>query len=672
MRRKLMKNLNRNEIDLLVIREQLASLLAGATFSLVANSFLAANVVLQIWRDLPSEELLIWLATVLTINTTRLITVRWLMKRGVPEREPLMFLSGYIVGAMLAGMAWSGLLVIATIHQVPFQPAMIVTLYGLTAGAVVQAYSYRQAALALTLPIFAVHFVILIVISSGMQYFAVLNLALYAAFLVRAAFTGEHAFVTAVRLKHESAQMAASLKSANALATKAAQRLEHTARHDALTGLLNRSAFRQQFEQRLIKARNEDSEIVVMMIDLDRFKAINDTFGHAAGDEVLVQVSERLSTVLGPSDVVARLGGDEFALLMYRQEIDTEDRDVARRILELITQPIQISGRQVQVGTSIGSAHYPRDGHAVDELQIFADVALYAAKSDGRLTYRAFDEDLRAVTDARRVYELDLAAALEDGSIEVWFQPKVHYGSGRVCGLEALVRWHHPNHGWVPPPEIVQAAAATRQSQDLTRRVLQACCRMLRLLEDTGRADVVISFNVSPAELGRYALADMVSEELTGYGIEPGRLEVEITEESFYSGGRGSEDIARFAGMGVRVAVDDFGVAYSSFGALRHAHFDCIKIDRSFIAGIADKPEDRALVQAILAVARALGADAIAEGVETAEQATVLASMGCHIHQGYLYSRPMPAVTLMRWLTLRETEAEPDPRHSVPAIAAAG
>ncbi|KAE9412456.1 hypothetical protein Angca_007921, partial [Angiostrongylus cantonensis] len=243
-----------------------------------------------------------------------------------------------------------------------------------------------------------------------------------------------------------------------------------------------------------------------------------------------------------------------------------------------------------------------------------------------------------------------LAGALASGAIEVWFQPQVRLSDRQLCGLEALVRWKHPEHGWVPPPEIVSAAAATRQSEALTSRVIDASCLMIRSLDGVGRMDVNVSFNASPRELGQYSLPDVLAGALADHGVPAERLEVEITEEAMFQDDRGTSVLQKIAALGVNIAIDDFGVGYSSFGALKQQIFNCIKIDRMFIDGLTTGEDGRALVQAILGVARALGVKAIAEGVETAEQVAILHHLGCPEVQGYFFGRLMPAADLMQWI----------------------
>ena len=652
------------DIELLVRREQAAVLLSSLRLTMAGNSFIASSIVLLYWDELPRAVLLGWFGLVLLLNLIRLVSGQILRRRQIDLTRPTFVMNVIASGAGVSGLLWASFLIYADQNDLTLGPSLNVLYCGIITGALILGAAHRRTVFSFTYPILITHFTLFAIHGSISLYLVALNILFFLYIVTRAAIRFEGSFLGSHRLKHESVQLAASLRSANALASRAMHRLEFNANHDSLTGLSNRMAFRSTFETLLAQARLDGSEIAVMLVDLDRFKAINDTFGHAAGDEVLTAVSQRLRDILEPSDVIARLGGDEFAILMHRTIVASEDREVAANILDIVPQPIRLAERLVQVGASIGISQFPRDGSTVDELQICADVALYAAKSDGRRTFRSFDAELRAVADARRVFQLDFGAALESGAIEVWFQPQIRYASQRVYGLEALVRWNHPNHGWVAPPEIVKAAAATRQSQALTHHVLTASCQMLQLLDGIGRKDIVVSFNVSPGEFGIYSIADLIRKEITALDVEPGRLEVELTEESMYSEERSGDDLRALASMGVRIAVDDFGTGYSSFGSLRNLQFDCIKIDRSFVGGIAERREDRALVQAIIAVARALKVETIAEGVETAEQVAVLGSLGCQILQGFHYAKAMPAPMVLRWISLRDT-AEADTYHTL-------
>ncbi len=650
------KTASHPDIDLLVNQERALVTLASQKITLASNTFIACSTVFLLWGKINITFLLSWLIVICALNLVRLVLSYEFRHNNWHEHYPNTILRVLWIGALASSSVWSVLVAVAGIDGYADTMALGFVVCGITAGAVIQGGAHKAAVWAFLLPIETTHFLVTVLYST-LDYFVLgSNILLYAGMMMTRAANSERSFITASRLKHEATELARSLRDANQTSTAVASRLDFIANHDPLTGLANRLAFKQAFAHALGLARAAGGEATLMLIDLDRFKAVNDTFGHAAGDAVLIETARRLKEILPAQDVIARLGGDEFAILVYRDTMDDIDLQIAESVLQELREPVFVGERYVQVGASLGLSNFPRDGFTAEELQICADVALYAAKSDGRRTYRAFDERLKAATHARRVFELDLAEALEAGRIEVWFQPQIQYSSFRVSGLETLVRWNHPNHGWVPPPEIVAAASATRQSPALTRYILRAACQMIQMLDSIDRQDIMVAVNISPQELGRYSVADMVAHELANHGIAASRLEMEITEESMYSEERGGEDIRKLHDMGVRISVDDFGVGYSSFGSLRNRRFDCIKIDKSFIDGISESPGDRAITQAILAVARALGVRSIAEGVETAEQVAVLGSLGCQTLQGYYFARPMPPRDLLRWLIAHEHE----------------
>lgn len=643
------------DIRFLIRREQAAILTRAAPMALLANTGIAASIAMMMARVGNNTFILLWLLGVVGINAARYVSLRIAGPTRLIERFPSRILAILATGSLVGGLAWACLCLWSAAVGMLMHPAMAFVICGVCAGSVVLSPIYRLAVWPFVLPILLTYLACLLMEHSFAPGTLSIDIVLFIVLLYRASARAEAAFEESSRIKYEATDLAVSLRHANDTAFAANKRLEFLATHDPLTGLANRAAFNETLYHAMQRARTNGNEVALVLIDLDRFKSINDTFGHAAGDHVLVEAARRLREVVGEADFVARLGGDEFAIVLEGARIDGLAQAVARAAIDLLSQPIPVAERILAIGGSIGISLFPRDGYSVEELQISADVALYAAKGDGRGRVREFDAKLRADADARRVYELDLAEAIAEGAIEVWFQPQVRLADRKLCGLEALIRWNHPNHGWVPPPEIVAAAAATRLSEALTGHVIEASCRMVRALDEVGRSDVAVSFNASPQELAHYSLPDLLSRALAAHAIAPQRLEVEITEESMFRDDHGAAVLRQIAGLGVNIAIDDFGVGYSSFGALRQQAFNCIKIDRVFIEGLTSGGDGRALVQAILGVARALGVKAIAEGVETAEQAAILLHLGCQEVQGYHFGRPMRVADLMAWI--RDTDS---------------
>jgi predicted signal transduction protein with EAL and GGDEF domain len=355
--------------------------------------------------------------------------------------------------------------------------------------------------------------------------------------------------------------------------------------------------------------------------------------------------------------VVARLGGDEFAALVEGAPTDAAGAALARAVVLHLGEIVTRSGRTLNAGASVGIAHHPRDGRTRAELQAHADLALYAAKSEGRGTWRPFVEAMHQKAQTRREIERDLPEALETGAIQAWFQPQIACATGRVVGFEALLRWKHPSLGWIAPPDAIAAAAATRRSRDLTRAILRDACAMVQALQANAHPDAIVSINVSPNEFGTYPIAELIAAELDAHRLPASRLAIEITEEAVYSNERGGKDVDALSAMGVGIIVDDFGVAYSSIGSLRALRFDSLKVDRSFIRDIAESAQDRILLEAILAFARTLGVTVVAEGVETRVQFEILRQLGCPVVQGYHFARAMPRIEALAWISGNDDRA---------------
>ncbi len=480
---------------------------------------------------------------------------------------------------------------------------------------------------------------------------------LYIVLLFSSARNGEKAIVKTVLLRIEATALAASLDREHKASKASAARFFELANHDTLTGLANRAAFSTNLNDWLDGTQEPSRGFYLFLLDLDHFKSINDTLGHSAGDEILKEAANRLRQSIDGDHIVARLGGDEFAVLLAPMMStscdcagDDEAERVALHLLSKVSGAFQLGAQSVSIGVSIGVAKYPEDGATVEDLLAHADLALYAAKDGGRHRWRRFDATLLADATMARDIEHDLAAALDNGAIQVFYQPQIALGDGRLAGLEALLRWNHPVHGWVPPPAVVAAARRTRKSELLTSFVLDQACRQILRLCDEGMTDVYVAINVSPSELDQYALPPLIQRAVAKHGIDPQRLEVEITEEAFAASENALATLSQLSAMGVRLAIDDFGTGYSSIAYLRSMRVDRIKIDRSFVTGFADRAGDRILVQAILGIGRSFGIEVLAEGVETVEDVLLLKAFGCAVVQGYHFGRPLPPDALAAWM----------------------
>ncbi len=415
-------------------------------------------------------------------------------------------------------------------------------------------------------------------------------------------------------------------------------RISHLAHHDALTGLPNRVLFREALEHALAFARRGQS-LALLCIDLDQFKAVNDTLGHPIGDGLLQAVAQRLRDGLRETDTVARLGGDEFAIIQtaIRSPIDTTG--LAGRVIELMETPFDIDGHQIVIGTSVGIAFAPEDGVDADQLLKCADLALYRAKLDGRGMYRLFQADMDAAMQARRVLELDLRLALAAGQLEVFYQPQIDVRARRVTGFEALLRWRHPTKGLVPPDRFIPLAEETGMIVPIGAWVLRQACMAASAWPDAMR----VAVNLSPVQFKSRNLVAMVEAALEESGLQPSRLELEITETVMLQDTDATlATLHKLRDLGIQVAMDDFGTGYSSLSYLRRFPFDRIKIDQSFVRELETRADCIAIVRAVTTLGCDLGMATTAEGVETREQFDALTRAGCTEVQGYLFSPAVP------------------------------
>jgi diguanylate cyclase (GGDEF)-like protein len=416
------------------------------------------------------------------------------------------------------------------------------------------------------------------------------------------------------------------------------------AHHDALTGLANRAAFVEKIADACARHRRWGETFNVFMLDLDRFKQVNDSFGHHAGDALLEQVAGRLKSALRETDVLARLGGDEFAIVQVG-EADPRGAAqlLARRIIALVAEPYSIEGNDVAIGTSIGIALAPEHGIDADELLKRADLALYQTKSRGRNDYTFFEPAFGDAAAARHELESDLRQAIAQDQLELHYQPIMDTTTLKVCGAEALVRWRHPLKGMILPDQFVPLAEETGLIIQVGEWVLRQACTEAA----NWPASTRIAVNLSPVQLRSSNLLDFVMCTLAGSGLPPERLELEITETALVENGPECLAVLRqLKNLGVTIALDDFGTGYSSLSQLTMFPFDKIKIDKSFTQNMTKRTDCAAIISAVLALAHSLDIATTAEGVETREQLRLLSLAGVSSVQGYLLKRPGPASEL--------------------------
>ncbi|GAC1337506.1 MAG: EAL domain-containing protein [Acetobacteraceae bacterium] len=434
------------------------------------------------------------------------------------------------------------------------------------------------------------------------------------------------------------------------------ERVRYFAHHDDLTKLVNRVVFQQRLQHAIELADCRRRSIAVLYLDLDRFKHVNDTRGHAVGDKLLVQVADRLRTAVRDVDTVARMGGDEFAIIQPLIERPNSSARLAQRVLELIREPFYIDGSLCSVGVSIGISHYPDHATTASDLLRNADTALYRAKADGRGAYRIFEQDMDARQQQLCMLEQELRLALDGRQFELEYQPIVDAGSGRIVCCEALLRWRHPTQGLIGPGEFIGLAEKSGLIVPIGLWVLEtACAEAVRW-----PSEVAVAVNLSPAQFNHASLIEDLVAITARTGLPPSRLVLEITEGLLLEESRIVLDtMSQLRELGVRFSLDDFGTAHAGLSYLRRFPFDTIKIDKSFVQDAVDQPEARAIVSAILGLANALKLAVIAEGVEQEPQMDQMRRMGCPYVQGFLISPPVSPASVARLMQIRSALAEP-------------
>jgi diguanylate cyclase (GGDEF)-like protein len=431
---------------------------------------------------------------------------------------------------------------------------------------------------------------------------------------------------------------------------KAEETIRHLAYHDVLTGLPNRVAFEERLRVDLAQARRNRQKVAVMFLDIDRFKAVNDTVGHAGGDQLLQQVAGEFVEAIREGDTVARVGGDEFTFILPGIEHTEDAGVVAERILRSVRQPRMVAGQDFHVTTSIGISVFPKDGSDADALMRNADTAMYRAKERGRDNHQVFTPAMKASLMETLALENDLSHALEREELFLGYQPVMDLSSGRVVGAEALLRWQHPKRGLVQPDEFIPLAAETGLIVPIGEWVLRAACAQAKAWQEDGLGPQWVSVNVSARQVEQPGLVAAVAGALAECGLRPASLHLELTEGAVM---RQMEPVvstlSQLRAMGLRLCVDDFGTGYSSLGYLKRFPIDTIKIDRSFVHDVTTDQNDAAIVTTVVTMARSLNLRVVAEGVETEAQLEFLRNIECDEFQGFLVS---PAVTTEAFETL--------------------
>ena len=427
--------------------------------------------------------------------------------------------------------------------------------------------------------------------------------------------------------------------------------IRHQAYHDALTGLPNRVYFGERLDEALANAGRRRARCALMFIDLDRFKIVNDSLGHNAGDRLLKAVSDRIRACLRSNDLLFRVGGDEFTVILPELTTPEDAAGLARRIIAAVGAPVPLYEHEVKVGATIGIAVYPEDGDTGSALVKNADAAMYNAKQAGRGTHAFYRSAMNERALTRLNLETDLARAFQNGEFQVHYQPRLDARTRRVVAAEALLRWFSPSRGLVAPLDFIPVLEETGMIHLVGEWVLRTACEQHRNWADAGFAPVRISVNISARQFQSPGFAATVTRVLAETGVQPDAIELELTESLLITNPQqAAASLKALKALGLRLAIDDFGVGYSSLGYLREFEVDCLKIDRSFVSDVTSNPRDRALAAAIVQLAGSLEMSVVAEGVETDAQATFFTELECNELQGFLFCRPQPAEQIGRYL----------------------
>ena len=441
---------------------------------------------------------------------------------------------------------------------------------------------------------------------------------------------------------------------------QAEQRIAHMAHHDALTGLPNRVLLRDRIQQAIAQAHRNGTQLAVLFIDLDRFKTINDSLGHQLGDRLLQAVASRVLVCVREGDTVSRVGGDEFVIVIPGLHSGADASAVAAKILEVLSSAFHMNGVDLHIAASIGISLYPADGTDVETLMRNADTAMYHAKDSGRANFQFFTQHMNVAAQQRLTLENALRRALENREFELHYQPLFDLRDRSITGFEALIRWNPPGRDPVPPSQFIPTAEDSGLIIPIGEWVMREALKQAKAWQTAGRS-LMISVNVSANQLGRSNFVERLRRMINELGVDPALIELEVTESVIIEGsGEGLKALDQIAALGVGIAIDDFGTGYSGLAYLKRLPIDTVKIDQSFVRDLTVDPDDAAIVTAIIAMAKSLGVDVIAEGVETEQQLEFLTSLGCHRAQGYLLAKPMNAAAVAKLLARTAITAAAD------------
>ncbi|MBM7716183.1 diguanylate cyclase (GGDEF)-like protein/PAS domain S-box-containing protein [Bacillus thermophilus] len=431
------------------------------------------------------------------------------------------------------------------------------------------------------------------------------------------------------------------------------QKIYHLAYHDTLTDLPNRRLFMNNLDK-AISSLNKQEKLAILFIDLDRFKYINDSFGHDMGDYILIEAAQRIKQALRSMDLVARLGGDEFTVILPQIEDVEMVKEIAEKIQQKFKEPIQIPGEQLYLSCSIGIALYPENGRNADDLLKRADTALYTVKERGRSGFALFKHEMEEKSLERIMLENELTKAVKEEQFHLDYQPKLDFSNNELIGMEALVRWNHPELGMIPPNKFIPIAEETGLIIPIGEWVIREACKQNKSWQNLGYPPLTISVNISVRQLEQTNLLGTIQQILAETELDPQWLEIEVTESILSDLENAADILQKIRDFGVQISIDDFGTGYNSFSYIKHLPIDTVKIDSTFVRDIQNSEESQAIIEAILVLARTLGINVVAEGVESKSQLHFLEKEGCNQGQGYLFSKPVASDVFEQYLQERK------------------
>jgi diguanylate cyclase (GGDEF)-like protein len=619
--------------------EQVGQLCQVLPLSIGTSLVLAVLVVAILWRHVDRAATLAWLGTLCLVSAARLMIYRRHARLRTTAFQQVLELAPRVrIGSMLAGVSW-GLAVVLLYApgNLAYQLFLVFILAGVTAGAATSMAADRRVALYFQLPIVVPLTLRLAFEADAIHLGMSAMVVLYASFLCMSVFRLSAQTTQNIELRLQALQREQQLYESET-------RYRQLAHHDALTGLPNRFALQSELPALLARAGGSGGRIALLYLDLDDFKDVNDSRGHAAGDHVLIEVAARLRGCVRDGDLVARVGGDEFIVITAFAARREEVQHLATRIRSALAVPLQLGGEALSTRVSIGVAVYPDDGDDAALLMKHADTALYQAKARGRNGIQFYEATMSAAVAERLYMERALLEALDADALHVEYQPLVNLPTGTVTGLEALARWRHPQRGNISPATFIAIAEQCGQIERLGEQILRQVARQLRQWQIEMLPTIPVAINVSPRQLERGQYARLVDSVTAEHDIDPSLLQVEITESTLM--GHSHDQFAALEALrklGARVSIDDFGTGYSSLSYLKHLPIDGVKIDRSFVRDMQNDERDAAIVSAIVNIGHSLGLRVVAEGVETAHQASRLAELGCDAAQGYHFYKPLAA-----------------------------